>query len=107
MGGTEMMEMSYEKLLAALESAGNQGSDLSPGDPVQRNAAWLLRMLRRDSDEIEQICGQALGYPWYKDDQANFPGATTDNGVCIGEHVSVTIVAELANAYKALKRNAG
>jgi hypothetical protein len=47
-------------------------------------------------DEAEQEAGKALGYPWYKDDQKNFPGATEENGVCIGEHVVDTIVAKLA-----------
>lgn len=50
----------------------------------------------------EQIAGKALGYPWYKDDQKNFPGATEADGVCIGEHVGDTIVAELATAYSNL-----
>lgn len=49
--------------------------------------------------ECEQIAGKALGYPWFKDDQVNFPGATEEAGVCIGDHVGDTIVAELAAAY--------
>lgn len=52
--------------------------------------------------ECEQIAGKALGYPWFKDDQTNFPGATEADGVCIGEHVGDTIVEELANRYSAL-----
>jgi hypothetical protein len=47
--------------------------------------------------EIEQILGKALGYPWYKDDQQNFPGATEADGVCVGEHVAESIAAEAAN----------
>ena len=50
-------------------------------------------------DRCQQIAGKALGYPAYKDDQKNFPGATEKDGVCIGEHVEETIVQELANAY--------
>lgn len=53
--------------------------------------------------ECEQIAGKALGYPWYKDDQKNFPGATESDGVCIGEHVGDTIVAELAKRYEEAK----
>ena len=53
--------------------------------------------------ECEQIAGKALGYPWYKDDQKNFPGATEADGVCVGEHVGDTIVAELAKRYKDAK----
>ena len=33
----------------------------------------------------EQLLAKKLGYPWYKDDQKNFPGATEADGVCIGE----------------------
>ena len=47
--------------------------------------------------EIEQILGKALGYPWYKDDQKNFPGATEEDGVCTGEHTPVTLAMEAAN----------
>jgi len=71
--------------------------------------AELARMQRlvtgyqNECDEVEQIAGKALGYPWYKDDQVNFPGADDASGVCIGEHVAVTIVSELANRYKSLR----
>ena len=53
----------------------------------------------KSHEEICQIAGKALGYPWFKDDQKNFPGATEDDGVCVGEHVAETIVAELAAKY--------
>jgi hypothetical protein len=52
----------------------------------------------QDVDECQQIAGKALGYPWYKDDQKNFPNANDANGVCIGEHCGSSIVQELANA---------
>jgi len=55
---------------------------------------------QRHDGELQQICGQALGYPWFKDDQKNFPGATEKDGVCVGEHVGITIAQELANAYR-------
>jgi hypothetical protein len=60
----------------------------------------LLELRNRviaDEQEIEQILGKALGYPWYKDDQKNFPGATEADGVCIGDHVAVTIAMEAAD----------
>ena len=53
--------------------------------------------------EISQIIGKLLGYPWYKDDQKNFPGATEENGVCVGEHVAVTLVMEIIDKYKKLE----
>lgn len=51
---------------------------------------------QRECDEVQQILGKALGYPWYKDDQKNFPGATEADGVCIGDHVPASIAAEAA-----------
>lgn len=57
----------------------------------------------KELHECEQIAAQALGYPWFKDDQKNFPGATEKHGVCIGEHVTSTIVQELASAYLKLR----
>ena len=56
---------------------------------------------RQDMHECEQIAGRALGYPRYADDQKNFPDATDADGVCVGEHVAPTIVAELAEKYRA------
>lgn len=42
-------------------------------------------------EEIQQILGRALGYPWFKDDQKNFPGATEADGVCVGDNVAATL----------------
>lgn len=56
--------------------------------------------------ECEQIAGKALGYPWFKDDQKNFPGTTEADGVCVDDHVGDTIVAELADALKAAEDRA-
>jgi hypothetical protein len=54
-------------------------------------------------DEICQAAGKVLGYPWFKDDQKNFPGATEANGVSVGEHVAASIVEELVQRYKELE----
>jgi len=53
--------------------------------------------------EIEQIAGKALDFPWYKDDQKNFPGSTEADGVCTGCHTAASIVEELANTYTNIK----
>jgi hypothetical protein len=37
------------------------------------------------------------------DDQKNFPGATEDDGVCIGDHVAATIASEAARRIKKLE----
>jgi hypothetical protein len=43
---------------------------------------------------VEQALGQALGYPWYRDDEKNVPDATDADGVCTGEHTPSTIALE-------------
>lgn len=55
--------------------------------------------IAKQNQTIEQACGKALGYPWFKDDQKNFPGSTEKDGVCVGDHVAETIVSELASRY--------
>lgn len=59
-------------------------------------AAQVEAGLRTELWEVEQILGKALGYPWYKDDQKNFPGATEADGVCVGEHTVPTLAFEAA-----------
>jgi hypothetical protein len=81
---------------------------------LQSGAAWVCgetaATLEDAADEIErlrlaltelntEVCqrlGKPLGYPWFRDDQQNFPGATEENGVCTGEHVAESIAAEAA-----------
>lgn len=55
--------------------------------------------IAKQNQTIEQACGKVLGYPWFKDDQKNFPGSTEKDGVCVGDHVAETIVSELASRY--------
>lgn len=54
----------------------------------------------KNNQEIEQTCGKVLGYPWFKDDQKNFPGSIENDGVCVGDHVAETIVSELAKRHR-------
>lgn len=58
------------------------------------------RRVRRAHAELDwvvgQILGAALGYPWFKDDQANFPGATTADGVNVGNKTARDLAAEAA-----------
>jgi hypothetical protein len=49
---------------------------------------------------IQQTLGKALHYPWYKDDQESFPGATEASGVCVGDHVAETLAQEAADKLK-------
>ena len=72
---------------------------------LEAEVARLHKSYDAYEHEIQQLLGKALGWPWYKDDQKNFPGATEADGVFVGEHVAVTLAAEIAEAYaKALAR---
>lgn len=62
----------------------------------------LFQAFCREERQVEQILGKALGYLWFKDDQKNFPGTTEADGVCVGEHVPVTIAQEAADHIYAL-----
>ncbi len=53
-----------------------------------------------ENDEICQILGKALGYPWFADDQFNFPGATKEDGVCVGDNVAASLAVQAANQIK-------
>ena len=65
----------------------------------------LREGLLKQNQNIEQTCGKVLGYPWFKDDQKNFSGATEKDGVSVGDHVAETIVSELAKKHaEALSR---
>ena len=57
--------------------------------------AAVSELLSLQHDSICQTLGKALGFPWHKDDQVNFPGATEANGVCVGDHVAESL-AEMA-----------
>lgn len=55
----------------------------------------LLAAFAFESHDIEQALGKVLGFPWYRDDQKNFPGTTGADGVCVGPYTSV-VLAEMA-----------
>jgi hypothetical protein len=50
----------------------------------------------KTNDDVCQTLGRALKYPKFVDDQKNFPGATEENGVCVGDHVAESIAMEAA-----------
>jgi hypothetical protein len=56
----------------------------------------------KSNDQVCQSLGKALGYPWFKDDQVNFPRSTEADGVCVGEHVAESIADEAASRISAL-----
>jgi hypothetical protein len=71
---------------------------------TRAEVARLSQACSRQNNEIEQTLGQALGYPWYKDDLKNFPGATEADGVCVGEHVAETLAAEAVGRLQAVEQ---
>lgn len=69
------------------------------------NREALFQAFCKEEHEVCQHLGKALGYPWFKDDQKNFPGTTEADGVCVGEHVPCTLADEAATRIRLL--NAG
>jgi hypothetical protein len=63
----------------------------------------IIDRAKKESQEIEQILGKALGYPWYKDDPKNFPNATEADGVCIGPNTAASLAMEAADRIKNLE----
>lgn len=63
----------------------------------------IIDKLRAESEEIGQILGKALGYPWFKDDPKNFPTATEADGVCVGEHTAWSLAMCAADKIKELE----
>jgi hypothetical protein len=65
-------------------------------ESLQLRLIRLSEACAKENDEVCQILGKVLGYPWFKDDQANFPGATEAEGVCVGDNVAVTMAMQAA-----------
>ena len=89
-----------EELQAEIERLRKANFQLREGAEEQQSRMNYLRKgIFEQNQQIEQTCGKVLGYPWFKDDQKNFPGATENDGVCVGDHVAETIVSELAKRH--------
>lgn len=80
----------------------DKSSALASGSGDHAELARLKAAMSKSNDEICQSLGKALGYPWFKDDQRNFPGATEGNGVCVGDHVAESIADEAASRISAI-----
>lgn len=60
---------------------------------VVTTAERLLMLAMAEKNEIEQALARALGtFPWYKDDQKNWPGTTDADGVCTGNFTVLDVV---------------
>lgn len=87
-----------ERLIEHADQAHESGS-LGWRDTMNEAAAEIEKLRAAYSNlqnDVQQTLGKVLGYPWFKDDQKNFPGATEDNGVCVGDHVAESIAVEAA-----------
>ena len=62
--------------------------------------AAIIDRCKKESQEIEQILGKALGYPWYKDDPKNFPNATEADGVCVAPNTAASLAMHAADNMK-------
>jgi hypothetical protein len=72
-------------------------------DATNQERQRVIQQCSKETNEVEQVLGRELGYPWFKDDPANFPEATEKDGVCVGEHTAVTIAMEAVTTLSALK----
>ena len=63
----------------------------------------IINKAKKESLDIEQVLGKALGYPWFKDDQFNFPNATETDGVAVGDHTAWSLACEAADKIKELQ----
>ena len=72
-------------------------------DTLIKDYAAIIDRAREESEEIEQILGKALGYPWFKDDPKNFPTATEADGVCVGIETAWSLAMIAADRIKELE----
>ena len=97
--------MSSEKPEVLKQLTAEEIATVAHGAIMQKNREIdaLRSACAKQDEEICQTLGQALNYPWYKDDQKNFPGATEAEGVCVGEHVAESLAVEAAKKIDALR----
>ena len=72
-------------------------------DRLTQDKKAILALIK-ESDEIAQILGKALCYPYYKDDPKNFPTATEADGVCVGDHTAWSLAKDAADLIAKLRK---
>ena len=65
----------------------------------ERKTKALHESWQSAEEECVQILAQMLDFPWFIDDQENFPGATEKDGVCVGPYISIDLAEMLAQRY--------
>jgi hypothetical protein len=81
-----------ERIIALLDGYEARGKEV---ERLLARERFLIDACSKTEDEVQQIIGKALGYPWFKDDQLNFPGAIEANGVCVAASLAIEVVAAL------------
>lgn len=72
---------------------------------MEREVAFYKGACERTNEDVCQTLGKALGYyPWFKDDQKNFSGATEADGVCVGDHTAGSLADEAADEVERLRK---
>src|SRR5688572_4699140 len=91
--------------MGLLDDLSRESEELkSRAEALEKKHGELVQACARQEDEIQQTLAQALeGFPWYKDDQVNFPGATVENGVCVGEYTAADLAQVAAAEIKRLR----
>ena len=86
------------------EGEGHMQTAMELASKISR-VLFLGKCLSKQDVEIQQTLGKVLGYPWFFHDQKNFPGATEEDGVCVGDHVAESIAEEAAREIERLKKD--
>ena len=113
-------EVYQEAYKSYIKTGGGESGNLSRRDfetaeSFARGAAWqykqnLDRFLHyktaysKLNEEVCQILGKALKYPWYKDDQKTFPSATEGDGVCVGDNDAGSLAQQAADKIQKLEK---
>jgi hypothetical protein len=87
-----------DEVIRALQE--NVKAALDAGAVLEAENARLRTAYFKMNEEVSQTLGKALGYPWFKDDPKNFPDATEEQGVCVGDHVAESLADEAADRLK-------
>ena len=66
-------------------------------------ALGTIKKYQEELEEIEQILGKGLGYPWFKDDPKNFPNATQADGVCVAPNTAASLAMEAVDRIRHLE----
>ena len=73
-------------------------------DEAEARVIYLTKAAAEVNESISQELGKVLGYPWYKDNQEIFPGATIEDGVCVGDAVAESLAVDASKRILELEK---